>query len=106
MTFGEKIKARRLELNMTTEEVGNIVGIQRSAVTKYEKDKIDPTTERVLGFAKALQVPAAYLLPEYDYDEEQRLISAYWGAEPVYREAAMDILLNHQKKANASSEAG
>ena len=40
MTTGEKIKARRLELGMTMDDLGNAIGVQRSAINKYEKDKI------------------------------------------------------------------
>lgn len=105
MTTGEKIKARRMELHMTTEELGKKIGVQRSAISKYEKGRIDPTTARLNDFARALDVPVSYLLPEYDLDEEQRLISAYWGADPVYRNAAMDILLSHQVKKEPSQSA-
>ena len=34
MTIGEKIKARRKELGLTTEELGRMIGVQRSAITK------------------------------------------------------------------------
>ena len=41
VTIGEKIKARRKELKMTTEELGRLIGVQRSAITKYEKKRDD-----------------------------------------------------------------
>lgn len=64
MTTGEKIKARRKELGMTTEELGRLIGVQRSAVTKYEKDKIDMKSERLQQIAKALLVPVVDLLAD------------------------------------------
>jgi repressor LexA len=70
MTTGEKIKARREELGMTTEELGRLIGVQRSAVTKYEKGKIDLKNERLKQIAKALLIPAFELLSD-DPDEVQ-----------------------------------
>lgn len=64
MTTGEKIKARRKELGLTTEELGRLIGVQRSAVTKYEKDKIDMKSERLQQIAKALLVPVVDLLAD------------------------------------------
>jgi repressor LexA len=64
MTTGEKIKARREELGMTTEELGRLIGVQRSAVTKYEKGKIDLKNERLKQIAKSLLIPAFELLSD------------------------------------------
>ena len=36
MTLGEKIRKRRMELNMTMDDLGQAVGVQRSAINKYE----------------------------------------------------------------------
>ena len=50
MDFGEKIKQLRLSRGMTLEQVGNIVGVGKSTVRKWEngdiknmgRDKIEP----------------------------------------------------------------
>lgn len=68
MTTGEKIKARRQELGMTTKELGAKIGVQRSAVTKYEKGRVDLKSKQLQDIAKALGVPPAYLLPDDDPD--------------------------------------
>ena len=47
MTIGEKIRARRLELNMTTEELGEKIGVQRSAITKYEKGRVELRAKQI-----------------------------------------------------------
>ena len=41
MTTGEKIRNRRLELHMTMEDLGRAIGVQRSAINKYEKGMVD-----------------------------------------------------------------
>ena len=40
MNIGEKIKAARLAKGMTQEELGEILGVQKSAVAKYENGRI------------------------------------------------------------------
>ena len=40
MNFGEKIKALRMELGLTLEEVGQIVGVGKSTVRKWESGQI------------------------------------------------------------------
>ena len=105
MTIGEKIQARRKELKMTTEELGRLIGVQRSAITKYEKGRVDLKSKQLQVIAKALDVPPVYLLPDDDTSEEQILISAYWNADPVYRKAALDILLSNPIKKDSEPSA-
>lgn len=58
-----RLKQRRLDMGLTLEEVGNIVGVSRSAVQKYEKGKIiNIYTSIVELFAKALRCSPAYLM--------------------------------------------
>lgn len=40
MTTGEKIKARRLELGLTAEELGKKVGVTKSTIGRYESGTI------------------------------------------------------------------
>ena len=40
MEIGQKIKKARLERRMTQQELGNIVGVQKSAIAKYENGKV------------------------------------------------------------------
>lgn len=40
MTTGERIKARRLELEMTTEDLGDKVGLSKSTIGRYESANI------------------------------------------------------------------
>lgn len=41
MTMGERIKALRREKNLTQEALGEILGIQKAAVQKYEKGTVE-----------------------------------------------------------------
>lgn len=40
MDIGAKIKAARIAKNMTQEELGNLIGVQKSAVAKYENGRV------------------------------------------------------------------
>lgn len=40
MTIGEKIKKTRMSKKMTQEELGKIVGVQKSAIAKYESGRV------------------------------------------------------------------
>jgi transcriptional regulator with XRE-family HTH domain len=40
MEIGAKIKAARLAKNMTQEELGNLIGVQKSAIAKYESGRV------------------------------------------------------------------
>ena len=40
MNIGQKIREARIEKGMTQEELGDILGVQKSAVAKYENGRI------------------------------------------------------------------
>ena len=40
MNVGEKIRAARIAMGMTQEELGKILGVQKSAIAKYEKGRV------------------------------------------------------------------
>lgn len=101
MNIGEKIRRRRKELGLTTEELGRRIGVQRAAITKYEKGYIDLKTAQVQQIADALQISPVLLLSDRDDSltpDEFRLINAYRAADDRAREDALKTLLDHPKK--------
>lgn len=61
--MSEKIKARREELHMTLEEVGNIVGVGKSTVRKWETGQIENMRrDKIAALAMALNVSPGYLM--------------------------------------------
>lgn len=63
MFNGKRLHDRRKELGLTLDDVGKIVGISRSAVSKYEKEVIKNVYASVVElFAKALKCSPAYLM--------------------------------------------
>lgn len=101
MTIGEKIKARRKELKMTTEELGRLIGVQRSAITKYEKNRVDLKSKQIQEIANALDINPALLLSDDPLElspEEEHLLSLWRGANDQARSDVIDLLEKHQRK--------
>ena len=91
MTLGEKIRKRRIELNMTMDDLGNAIGVQRSAINKYEKGMItDLKRSTIHALAKALQVSPLYLLDD-DNDDDERL-------EALHQDPRLGLLFDRTRK--------
>ena len=75
MDMGEKIKNRRKELNMTLEELGNIVGVSKSTVHKWEDGMItNIRRDKIAILAKALQCTPGYLMGwASDFEDSEQL---------------------------------
>ena len=78
MTVGERIRTRREELGLTLEDLGKKIGVQRSAVLKYEKDQIDLRLSTIRKLHTALDLSYLELLD--DDGEDCQLVSAYRAA--------------------------
>ena len=65
MTIGRKIKEARLANKLTQEELGNIVGVQKSAIAKYESGRVVNIKRSTLQkIASALNIRPSELIFE------------------------------------------
>lgn len=63
MTIGERIKFLRSKNDMTLEDVGNIVGVGKSTVRKWESGEIaNMRRDKIAKLAAALHTTPAYLM--------------------------------------------
>ena len=63
MNVGEKIRAARLAKGLTQEELGNILGVQKSAIAKYENGRVVNIKRSTLQkLAKALDLKGSDLI--------------------------------------------
>ena len=63
MNIGKRIRARRLELGMTADELAQKIGKNRATVYRYEKNEIEKMPTTILGpLAKALDVTTDFLM--------------------------------------------
>ena len=70
MAFAEKLKALRLENNMTQEYVAQRMSLARSTIAGYETKNRQPSHEKLSAFANLFHVTIDYLL-----DDETRNLS-------------------------------
>lgn len=93
MTVGEKIRARRIELGMTMDDLGKAIGVQRSAINKYEKGLItDLKRSTIAALANALNVSVFYLLDDDPNDEDQQRLEA------LHQNPQLGLLFDRSRK--------
>ena len=73
--LGKRIKQARIRAGITQENVAEIVGVSRTAVTRWEQGEIEPRLDHLAALAGLFGVTADHLL----------------GLEPGQREAAPEL---------------
>lgn len=68
MQIHEKIKALRVEKDLSQKELGELIDGDARQISLYETQKVYPSSEAIAKLATALKVSADYLL----FDEAQR----------------------------------
>ena len=67
MNIGEKIKVARLAKGYTQEELGKLIGVQKSAIAKYEKGRVVNIKRSVLAkIAQILEIPPIELVSDIE----------------------------------------
>jgi transcriptional regulator with XRE-family HTH domain len=102
MTVGERIRQRRLELKMTMEELGEKIGVQKSAINKYEKDDIDMKASKIKALHDVLGLSYLELLDDED-SEDLQLLTAYNSADSTTRSNVRKILDVQEPKKDTES---
>ena len=62
MSFGNNLKIIRAEKNLSQEQLAELLGVSRQAVSRWEQDSGYPETERVIQIAQKLDVSLDSLL--------------------------------------------
>ena len=71
MNMGERIKELRKSKGLTQEELGKLIGVQKSAILKYEKGMVKNLKQSTIGIlSDYFEVSPAYLMG-YEYSEEK-----------------------------------
>lgn len=91
MNIGEMINKRRLELGLTLEEVGNIVGVSKSTVKKWENGYIsNMKRDKIELLSKALKMnPVSFITgEEYNTSNINPLPQQNIYMRPIYNSVA------------------
>lgn len=76
MTVGEKIKTLRKSIGLTQTELGQRVGVQKNAVSKWECGRVeDIPTSTIKQLASLFDVPASYLIDDDAQDVHHPALS-------------------------------
>jgi transcriptional regulator with XRE-family HTH domain len=73
MNVGEKIRLARISKGMTQEELGNALGVQKSAIAKYEKGRVVNIKRSTLKkISDILGIAPSELIFDAYIEEEQK----------------------------------
>lgn len=64
MSFGSKLAEVREKNNCTQEQLAELLGVTRQAVSRWESDAAYPETEKIVRMAELLDVSCDYLLKD------------------------------------------
>lgn len=83
-TVGERIKMLRIERNMTQEELGEILGITKAAIQKYENGIIrNFKSDTIKNLCEVFHMPPAYFIfdrvPDLSTDQTKELLVMHFG---------------------------
>ena len=106
MKLGQEIKRLRLERGYTQQQLGELLGVQKSAVQKYEKGTVKNLKQETLSkLCKIFDVsPAVFMDAIYDTDKLSREVQVLEELSMLFGNQTVELLesftaLNQQGKA-------
>lgn len=99
MDIGKLIKDARIAKGLTQEELGKLVGIQKSAIAKYENGRVVNIKRSTLqGLAKALDLKGSDLIIESDPQEAATLSAMVLSDSDLHEVVELYLSLNDEDK--------
>lgn len=93
---GERIKELRILADMSQEELGRRVGLQRAAINKYEKGRVtNIPIETVESMARVFDVSPTYIVGWDEFQSPNPLaleVKVLTGVKKFYGDEAVDLL--------------
>ena len=66
MTLGDKLSRLRKENNYTQEQLADVLGVSRQAISKWESNITYPETDKLVRMSKLFHCTTDYLLLDED----------------------------------------
>lgn len=99
MDIGKLIKDARIAKGLTQEELGKLVGVQKSAIAKYENGRVVNIKRSTLqGLAKALDLKGSDLIIESDPKEAASLSAKVLSDSDLREVLDLYLKLNDEDK--------
>lgn len=73
-TFGKRVKELRVDKNLTQQELANSFYLNKSSISRYEKDKQIPELETLEKLSDYFEVSLDYLLGKSDIKNPEEAI--------------------------------
>lgn len=99
-TLGQRIRAQRIRLGMTQEELAEALYVEKSTISYYENDKKEMRASGLAEMARVLQTTPNYLLG-YAYSDDDFLSEALSLLEGIKDETVKNVLLAQIKAVSA-----
>lgn len=77
MTLGDKLSKKRKENNLTQEQLADILGVSRQAISKWESDIAYPETDKLIRISELFNCSLDYLLKDVEETEGTQSINAF-----------------------------
>lgn len=107
-----KLRDARLNASLTAKEVGEKLGKSEKTVSAWEHGRGQPDADALFQLCELYGIvsmdyffPPLNVEPMYVSPEEQRLLKAYRGADPVYQGVALEMLEAHPAEREQSNTA-
>lgn len=65
--LGKRIREKRLENNMSQEELGNLLNVSKVSVSHWERETKKPSSKNLIQLSKILNTPLEYLIGNDQY---------------------------------------
>lgn len=100
MCMADRIKERRITLGYTQEELANMLGLQKSAVAKYENGRVENIKRSTIKkMATVLECTPSYLMGFDTNVEQNGAFVAYMLMDVEFTEYAKKLFaLSNEKK--------
>lgn len=96
MDFKDRLRELRLKKGYTLEQFGELVGLQKAAIYKYEQGLVvNPKRGLIENMAKVLNVSPAYLM---GWDNEQNIRQDGYYTDPEVAALAEEMRTNPEMK--------
>jgi transcriptional regulator with XRE-family HTH domain len=98
MSFGNRLRSIRINLNLTQIEMGDKLLMDQSAYSRYETDKTSPSIEIVKRVSESFSVNINWLLEIEDTDKAENDFTKQPSRNNNLDDEVIQFMLEQQKK--------